>query len=151
MSGDVPVLAPDAHVERVPAQPVAAEYGSWTFTRDLARHLGRLLQEPVGDLVIRTNPSDRRPCPKVTVYAVTVGEHLVEVTAHETTRPLTRGPVDAYHVVVDGQPIPFERSTFLERLEGQLARAIWIALTHRQIAAQRTARQGPGTGGQVGS
>jgi hypothetical protein len=148
MSGDVPVLAPDAHVERVPAEPVAAEYGSWTFTRDLAAHLARLLHEPVGELLIRTNPWDRRPCPKVTVYAVTVGEHLVEVTAYETTRPLTRGPVDAYHVVVNGQPVPFERSTFLERLEWQLARAIWIAVTDRQIAAQRTAGH---TGGQVGS
>jgi hypothetical protein len=145
MSEDVPVLAADAHVEHVPADPVAAEYGSWTFTRDLGTHLSRLLHAPVGELLIRTNPWDRRPCPKVTVYVVAVGEHRVEVTACETTRPLSRGPVDAYHVLLDGVPVEFER-TYRERLEWELARAIWIAVTDREIAAQRAARTTDGAG-----
>jgi hypothetical protein len=140
-SVDVPALEADAHVEHVPTQPQSTfEYGSWTFTRDLAHHIGRLLHLPVGQMLIRSNPWDRRPCPKVSVYDLTFGEHRILITNYETTHPLIRGPIDTYAILVDDQPVPFERTTYADPLEWQLARTIWIAVTDRQIAAERATR-----------
>jgi hypothetical protein len=97
----------------------------------------RLLQTPVTTLVYRTNPSDRRPCRAVQTYELDIGDHHIVVTCYETTHPLIRGPVPEQAIVVDDRRIPFDRPTYLEPLEWQLARAIWIAVADRETARQR--------------
>jgi hypothetical protein len=122
-------------------EPTSWEPGNVTFTRNLARHLSDLLRLPIGPMRSRTNPYGRRPCAKVDTFEVTVGAHDIVVTAYETTHLLIRGPIPAYAVVIDGERIPFERPSTFERLEWQLARSIWIAVTDRQFAADRAAAQ----------
>jgi hypothetical protein len=133
----VPALEPDADTVTIFGTPSDGETGAISFARDLARHLERLLQTPVTTLVYRTNPGDRRRCPVVQTYELDIGDHHVAVTCYETTHPLMRGPVPEQAIVLDDQRIPFDRPTYLEPLEWQLARAIWIAVTDRETARQR--------------
>jgi hypothetical protein len=133
----IPALEPDADTVTIFAAPSDREPGAITFARDLARHLEQLLHASITKLVYRANPCDRRPCPRVQTYELDIGDHHIVITCYETSHPLIRGPVPEQAVVIDAQRIPFERPAYLEPLEWQLARAIWIAITDREMAAHR--------------
>jgi hypothetical protein len=137
---DPPVTEPDAHVYQIPESPSPAECGAYGFGRLFATHLAILLNTPITLPLYRSNPFDRRRCPRVESYELTTAGHSVLVTVFDHRPPLSRGTLTVFGIHLDGRRIEFEPVGHGE-MEWQLARTLWIAITDYEIAANRAKSQ----------
>ncbi|WP_433616821.1 hypothetical protein ACQP2P_15930 [Dactylosporangium sp. CA-139114] len=138
---DPPDLEPDAYTMPISAQPTPGEYGVHTFGREISTQVARLLGVHVDPPIYRENRWHRRPVPHASTFELTIATratHTVLVTMFEVTRPLSRGPVTAYTISLDGQRLPFELTSYRD-VAWQLARTIWTAVSDTDSAAARAA------------
>jgi hypothetical protein len=139
------MVEPDAPVHQIREFPSPTECGAHGFGRLFATHLAILLNTPISLPVYRANPSERRRCPRVESYELTTVGHTVLVTVFDDQPSWSREPLTVFGVQLDGHRIEFEPVGHGE-MEWQLARAVWIAISDREIAANRAsieARGGP--------
>ena len=123
-----PQLEPDVEAHQIPAEPNPAEYGVYSFGRNIAAYLARLLGVDVAPPVYRENRWDIRPVPKASTFELAVGQHHVLITLFEVKPALVRDSLPAYAIELDGRRVPFELSSYSD-VDWQLARTTWIAIT----------------------
>ncbi|GAA0931750.1 hypothetical protein Vau01_104950 [Virgisporangium aurantiacum] len=131
-----PSLAADAYVTPITAEPRVGEYGVHAFGRAVASHLARALNTAVQPPTYRENRRDQRNLPKASTLALTVTGHDVPITIFDVPTQPPRRPTTVYAITLDGQPVPFETATTYD-LDGQLARAVWVASRRRHHADRR--------------
>ncbi len=146
---DPPELADDAYTMRITAEPTVGELGVHTFGRAVAGHVARLLGVPVDPPLYRENRQDQRRLPKASTYTLTVADHTVLISMFDVKHALLRDTLPAYTIHLDGARIPFELATY-RNVDWQVARTIWIAVSDRQLTAERQAREAAEQGTAAG-
>jgi hypothetical protein len=139
-SAEPPGIEPDASHVQISAEPPSGyESGSHTFGRLITAHLQSLLRTPIDAPVYRENPFGRRPCARAQSYEFTTAGHQVRIVYFEYRPDWCYDSLPGYAVFLGDQRLPFDPATYRE-IEWQIARTLWIAVTDRQIAAERAAR-----------